>query len=73
MKWLLRLNCLMTGTLSGSAIGRERVKLLCRMAEVIFSDKSEKAIRHAKLHSAPTPKSIAMPPGEINISVGENC
>mgnify|MGYP004578870853 CR=1 FL=1 len=71
--WLLCLNGLTTDALSDSAIRRERVKLLRRMAEGFFSDKSEKVIRHAKLHSDPTPKSIAMLPGEINISVGENC
>ena len=71
--WLLCLNGLTTGVLSGSAIWRERVKLLRSMAEVFFSDESEKVVQNTKLHSESTPKSIAMPPGEINISVGENC
>ena len=75
--WLLCLNGLTTGARSGSAIWRERVgggvKLLRSMAEVFFSDESEKGVQNTKLHSDSTPKSIAMPPGEINISVGENC
>ena len=75
--WLLCLIGLITGALSGSAIWRERVgggvKLFRSMAEVFFSDESEKGVQNTKLHSDPTPKSIAMPPGEINISVGESC
>ena len=54
--WLLCLNGLTTGALSGSAIWRERVKLLRSMAEVFFSDESEKVVQNTKFHFDPRPQ-----------------
>ena len=58
--WLLCLNGLTTGALSGSAIWRKRVgggvKLLRSMAEVFFSDESEKVVQNTKFHFDPRPQ-----------------